>query len=522
MWRLAAAQAAGAAAGAAVLAWFGPPGADLAAHVYQRALFLEHGFSLWNNLWYSGRYSYVTYSLVYYPVAAVLGIKLLAVCSAAVAAAAFALLVAREWPTAGRWPARTFTLVAAVSVLTGAFPYAVGLALGLVSLLALVHGRTRWFAALLVLTFATSPLAFAMLVVILSAAAIAKRPRAAAPVIAVLGTAAAGLALWRTFPSSGRYSFSPSELAGILAFCAAGLAFTWHVPAARVLRAFFAVYALTCLAVFAVPSSVGENIARVRFVAVPVAVLALSLRGWKPLVPTLGALALAASWNVTPIAFSVARSAADPSAHAAYWQPVVRFLETSLTPDYRVEAIDTTGHWEAVYLARAGVPIARGWYRQDDFPQNRVLYRAELGAAAYLRWLRQLGVAYVVLTDAPVDYSAREEVELLRHGHTGLRPVFRSTHATVYAVPQPSGIVKGGRVVSLGRTRAVLSLPKAGRYAVALRWSPYWTAGGACVARSPGGMVVLLARRPGIVRLNFEVTARRALGTVIGRHPRCG
>jgi hypothetical protein len=38
-----------AAAGAAALAWLGPPGADLAAHVYQRAMFIQHGFALWSN-----------------------------------------------------------------------------------------------------------------------------------------------------------------------------------------------------------------------------------------------------------------------------------------------------------------------------------------------------------------------------------------------------------------------------------------------------------------------------------------
>ena len=74
-----------AAAGAAAIAWFGPPGVDLAAHVYQRAMFLQHGFQLWDNYWYAGRYSFISYSVVYYPLAAVLGIKLLAVLTAAAA-----------------------------------------------------------------------------------------------------------------------------------------------------------------------------------------------------------------------------------------------------------------------------------------------------------------------------------------------------------------------------------------------------------------------------------------------------
>src|SRR6266568_5125646 len=88
--------AAAAAALAAILLWAGPPGNDLAAHVYQRALFLKHGFVLWNNFWYAGRYSFVTYSLLYYPVSALFGIRLLAVATIATAAYVFAVVVWRE------------------------------------------------------------------------------------------------------------------------------------------------------------------------------------------------------------------------------------------------------------------------------------------------------------------------------------------------------------------------------------------------------------------------------------------
>src|SRR5205085_2821326 len=145
------------------------------------------------------------------------------------------------------------------------------------------------------------------------------------------------------------------------------------------------------------------------------------------LAPALGALALALSWNVTPLAWSYSRGTADPSASASYWRPVVRYLRRSLEPSYRVEAVDTTGHWAATYLARNGIPLARGWFRQDDFPQNRVLY-GDLGRRSYESWLHRMAVAYVVLTDAPVDYSGRAEAALLRSGSARLRPVFRSAH----------------------------------------------------------------------------------------------
>src|SRR5207248_1974764 len=145
---------------------------DLAAHQDQPTLFLEHGFTLWNNFLYAGRYSFVTYSVFYYPLAAVLGIKLLAVASVALAASAFAVLVWREWGPATRWSSRTFAVVWAGIVLSAAFPFALGMALALLALGALqAHARWR-FAALAALTLAASPVAFLLLAIVLAGIAL--------------------------------------------------------------------------------------------------------------------------------------------------------------------------------------------------------------------------------------------------------------------------------------------------------------------------------------------------------------
>jgi hypothetical protein len=515
----------GAAVGAAFLAFFGPPGADVAAHVYQRDLFLRDGFAFWNNFWYAGRYSFVSYSLLYYPLAALLGIKLVAIASATLAAYAFAVVAERQWGLAARRPAYAFAAASAASVLTGAFPYALGFGLGLTALAALQARRLRSFAAVTALTFAASPLAFALLVVVLAGVAAARSWRGIAlPGTVVVSTAAAGVALWRIFPSDGRYPFSASEFAAAAVFCALGLAFTWRVERARILRYVFAAYACACVVVFAIPSSVGENIVRLRYVAVPLALLTLSLRGWRPIVPAAFTMMLALSWNVTPLAASFAHGSADPSARAAYWSPVVRYLKTHLDPSYRVEAVDTVGHWEAAYLARAGIPLVRGWYRQDDFPQNELLYD-DFGRRAYLSWLRSLGVRYVVLTDAPTDYSARAEAALLRSGRSGLRPVFTFAHGTVYRVPAPAAIVIGPdhpRILAL-RMESVRFLARApGRYRISIRYSPYWSSDEGCVRRRTDGMMDVLAREAGIVELRFELTARRALATLVGQRAGCG
>jgi len=171
-----AAVSAGTAAGlAAILLWLGPPGIDFAAHAYQRTLFLQHGFVLWNNFWYAGRYSFVTYSVLYYPLAALIGIRVLAVASIATAALAFTVVLGREWGRAARISSRSFAVVWAGVVLSAAFPFALGAALALLAVWALQRGARRRFALLALLTLAASPLAFVLLTVLLAGIALARR-----------------------------------------------------------------------------------------------------------------------------------------------------------------------------------------------------------------------------------------------------------------------------------------------------------------------------------------------------------
>src|SRR5262245_29475828 len=153
---------------AAVLVWLGPQGTDLAAHAYQRALYLDHGFVLWNNFWYAGRYSFVTYSVLYYPLAALLGIQLLAVLTVVLGVGAFAAVVRHEWGTASRWSIRVFAVAWAVLVVSAAFPFMLGCAFSLLALWSLQGGRGLWFGVLALCALAASPLAFVLLVVVLA------------------------------------------------------------------------------------------------------------------------------------------------------------------------------------------------------------------------------------------------------------------------------------------------------------------------------------------------------------------
>src|SRR5262249_6781317 len=272
----------------------------------------------------------------------------------------------------------------------------------------------------------------------------------------------------------------------------------------------FVVYLVASLTAFAIPSAVGENVLRLRYLAIPLAVLTLSLRRWRPLPITLGVLALAVAWNISPTTANIVHGSGDPAASRAYWTPAISYLRAHLTPSYRVEVVDTTGHWAAAYLAEAQIPIARGGYRQDDFPQNEVLYD-DLGPQVYLAWLRRLGVRYVVLTAAPSDYSARGEAALIRSGRSELQPVFATRPLRICGVPPPRPILEGGTVSSLPATRIALALPRAGAYRLAVRYSPYWHAEGACLSQRADGMTTVAVEQPGRLQLRFHVSAARAL-----------
>lgn len=512
---------------AALFAWLGPPGNDLAAHVYLRWEFVQHGLAFWSNLWYSGRYSYVTYSPLYYPLAGLIGIRLLATISIAAAAFAFSLVVGRQWGPAARWSSRSFAVLWAGIVFSAAFPFVLGGTLALFAICAL-QSRARWrFAVLSALTMVASPLAFVFLAVVAASLGLARvrdlarrhdLSRLRSPALALAACLLIGLLAWRMFPSSGRYPFGIRALLEITAFCALGAALTWRVERARLLRWIFPVYLAASLIVFVVPSELGANVGRLRLVALPLALLAFSLRGYRPRLFVAPVLALALFWNLGPIAEGFNHGRSDPGAEQDYWNPAIAFLHKNLTPSYRVEVVDTVNHWAAAYLPLAGIPLTRGWFRQDDYPQNEVLYN-DPSRRAYLAWLRSLGVRYVILTQAPTDYSSRDEAALIRSGRSGLLPVFRAPNLTVYEVPKADPIITGPgqpRVLSLSTTQIQLRLSSPGRYRLAVHFSPYSTARGACLEKSADDMTELVARRAGVISLNFNVDASRALAVLAG------
>ena len=152
----------------------GPTGGDVPAHLY-RTLLVHENVYLWDNLWFAGQYPLVSYSLLYYPVAAVTGNVVLVVASVVAAAVLFERICAREWGAASVWPSRAFAVLAAGPLFTGTYSYAAGFATLLATVAALQSGRIWIAVGCGALTLGFSPLAFIFLVIVLAAVAVSRR-----------------------------------------------------------------------------------------------------------------------------------------------------------------------------------------------------------------------------------------------------------------------------------------------------------------------------------------------------------
>ena len=67
--------------------------------------------------------------------------------------------------------------------------------------------------------------------------------------------------------------------------------------------------------------------------------------------------------TVGPYVSMIPVRSADSLAHASFWRPMLGFLSAHPAPGFRVEVVPTSNHWEAYFVPRAGLALARGWYR---------------------------------------------------------------------------------------------------------------------------------------------------------------
>src|SRR5690349_6813615 len=222
------------------------PGIDAPAHLFQTWLYRHGGFDVWNNYWYAGRYEFVNYSMLYYPLAAHVGqLGVLVPCSA-VLGGSFAVVCRREWGAAARGPSVTFAVTAPFIMMTGGtYPFLAGIAASLAALLLLQRGRRILFAIAVLLALAFSPLSFSLLCAVLAGVVLGQRRplhtlglhRAAlASVVLVF---LVGVLLQRAFPSQGWYPYDLTDAGIVLVFSLAGLWVAGRHARTRSMRALF-------------------------------------------------------------------------------------------------------------------------------------------------------------------------------------------------------------------------------------------------------------------------------------------
>ena len=177
---------------------------------------------------------------------------------------------------------------------------------------------------------------------------------------------------------------------------------------------------------------------------------------------------------------------------------------------------------EARFLALR-VPIARGWERQLDRQRNALFYQrtAALTPERYRAWLQRQAISYVALPDAPLDYSAKREAQLIRAGALPyLREVWRSAHWRLFAVREAVALSQPPSVLQrLGHDYFTVYAPAAGTFTVRVRFTPYWAlaSGHGCVRRAPGGWTELESPRPATVHVVIDFSLMRTFD----RGPRC-
>jgi hypothetical protein len=303
----------------------------------------------------------------------------------------------------------------------------------------------------------------------------------------------------------------------VLAFAALALALLPRGE--RTLRIGVALYALGAAAAFVLATPVGGNVVRLgALCAGPIAALVL----WRR---RMLALAVAAPfllwWQWSAAIDDVHTASGDPSVHAAYYAPLVAYLERAGAPTAgRVEIPFTRLHWEARWVAPHAA-LARGWERQLDRKVNAVFYDGTLTPDGYHLWLLLNAVRWVALPDTRLDYSAIPEARLIERGLPYLREAWHNRDWRVYAVRNPVPLVQPpARVTALGTDTLTLDVPRVGGPGVLLRvrWTPYLAvaSGDACVL-ADGNWTRLRVRQPGTIRLATRFSPAR----IGASGPRC-
>lgn len=489
----------------------GRRGVDLAATVFRVDQFRRHGLTLWDSAWYGGHWT-LDYSAIYPPLAAALGIAVLAVLSAGAAAACFDRLV-RPALGGGGWAASVlFALGTLVTAAIGQMPFLTGEAWGLAALCALAGRRTVGAASLALLCGLTSPLPAAFLALATAAWGLAglgagsgRRGRLG-PSVAVIAAALAPVAVTLVlFPGQGAMPYPFTDYAWEVVIAAAiGLLAGRAHPAVGLGAGLFIVAATLAEVV---PSALGGNVGRIEDVAALPLAVGLAWTRARLALPVVAVPLALSQW--APAWGALTTIPSSPSATRAFYTPLDRELARLSAGGRagRVEVVPTAYHWEAAYVAPA-MPLARGWERQLDEADNPLFYGPHLAGRSYREWLMDNGVRFVALPRAPLDMAGQAEGTLVASGLVpGLDPVWSSTDWRLYSVTGSPGIVSGpATLVSAADGRVVIDATGPGTVTLRVRYSPGWSIdeGAACLTRTRGAWMELSVPAPERITLSVS------------------
>lgn len=498
-----------AAAGAIAYMIVQPSSLDLAAQAFRADLFDSHGFLLWSNYWYGGHYL-LTYSVLFPPLGALLGVRVVGALAAVATAVLFAVIAYRRYGERA-WLATAWLGTATVTMLiANRLTFALGTAIGLGGLLAVQRGRTVVAGVLAALSGLGSPVAAVFIALAGAALAITGQRRTGAVLIvaSLVPIAILGLA----FPTGGYFPFVVSAFIPVPVFAAAALVLL--PPEERVLRVGIVLYAFMCLVLFVFHTQIGANAARLgSLFGGPV--LALGLAGRRPIALAVCALPLL-YWQWSAPVRDLVAGWGDPSVTSGYYQPLLAELgRISGGRPVRIEIPPTRNRFEADYVAPR-FPLARGWLRQSESGDFDLFTDDNLTPDAYRAWLQDHGVSYVALANADPDYLAKDEDELIRSGLPYLHQVWANDDWRLFRLDGAVGLTspaadptepsdRNNGLSQVGASSFGFAAKHPGSYLVRIHYTPYWTvtSGDACVS-SDGDWTRLDVRRPGTVEVDAQ------------------
>jgi hypothetical protein len=518
-----------------MLLW-SPPVGDLAAQVFRTELFQSAGLAIWNGSWYGGHYT-LTYSVLFPPLAALLGPKVVGMLAVVSSSYLFDRLVRDRWGEEARWATLWFAAGVVTLLADGQLTFALGVAFGLAALRCLQLGKGPLALLAAAACPLASPVAGAFLAGVVLAGTIEPGRRLSRLALAA-GTISLALVVVPNlaFPEAGHFPFVFSSYVAIPLWCAGALVLTQGVrEEERQLRRVLVAYALAATLIWLAPNAMGGNAVRLgALFGGPVLAAVLLSRRPRPTVPTwvfapLLVLAIAGSlyWQLTASVAQIARSVGDPSTASAYFHPVTSWLREHEADGKRIEVPPTANHWEAAYMAPK-FELARGWLRQLDTTRDDIFYDDKaLTAATYGQWLRANAISYVALPDAPLDYSSQVERRLILAAPSYLKLRSATEHWRIYEVQDPKPLVAplgtaAAEVKWFGRQGFALDVKQPGEFLVRVSFTPYWSIarGAGCILHR-GDWTVARASHPGIFRVAADFSVGRAWNAATGANKTC-